>query len=59
MLTEALAAHAHLRTSDPQEREMRKALYKALIEADVGDVVSTANHLQAMLELKAAGEPAG
>jgi type I restriction enzyme R subunit len=39
------AAHPHWRSSAAQERELRKALYKALIDAGVEDVVEMATGL--------------
>lgn len=39
------AANPHWRSSAAQERELRKALYKALIDAGVEDVVELASGL--------------
>jgi type I restriction enzyme, R subunit len=45
----AFAAHPHWHASAAQERELRKKLYKALIDAGVDDVVEMATALLRML----------
>ncbi|PWH14991.1 MAG: deoxyribonuclease HsdR [Anaerolineae bacterium] len=45
----AFKEHPHWTTSSAQERELRQKLYKALIEAEVEDVVAWADDLLALL----------
>ena len=46
---EAFAANPHWRASAPQERELRKRLYKALIDSGADDVVELVTGLLRML----------
>ena len=45
----AFAAHPHWQASSHQEQEVRKALYKALIDANADGVVELANGVLRML----------
>ncbi|MBI3616570.1 MAG: HsdR family type I site-specific deoxyribonuclease [Candidatus Omnitrophica bacterium] len=45
----AFVTYPHWRSSSPQERELRKALYKALIDSGVDDVVDLATGVLRML----------
>lgn len=45
----AFTAHPHWRSSGAQERELRKVLYKALIDAGADDVVELATGALRML----------
>ncbi len=44
-----LESHPHWQTSDEHEREVRKAAYKALLDAGVEEVVALADRLLRML----------
>jgi hypothetical protein len=46
---DAFEAHPYWQTSPAQERELRKSLYKALIDAGTDDVVDLAGGLLRML----------